>query len=188
MSPTATYVEEVEGCRISVFDGLLKASDLAALHKTLSNAGYARTEYARPETEEHRHWAAELPLSQLPTFPLTAPTMAAVAVHARGQPYQPYRSYVNVALFGDMLYSHVDCAPGVGELTALWYICDRWDHEWGGETVFFDSRKDVRAAVSPKPGRLAVFDGEVLHAGRAPNRNCHATRYTLAFKFKRSAV
>jgi hypothetical protein len=39
MSPTATYVEEVEGCRISVFDDLLKASDLAAIHKTLSNAG-----------------------------------------------------------------------------------------------------------------------------------------------------
>ena len=185
MAPAPTYVEVVEGCRISVFDDLLPQPELIGLHRTLLNAGYARTEYARPETEEHRHWAAELPLSQLPTFPLTAPTLAAVAVHDPAHAYEPYRSYVNVAHFGDMLYSHVDCAPGVGELTALWYICDRWDHEWGGETVFFDARKDVRAAVSPKPGRLAVFDGEVSHAGRAPNRICFATRYTLAFKFKR---
>jgi SM-20-related protein len=186
MLPRATYVEQVEGSRISVFDGLVGPADLAALHRTLQGAGYARSEFARPETEEHRHWAAELPLGQLPTFPLTPPTLAAVAVHTGGQAYEPFRSYVNVALYGDMLYSHVDCAPGVGELTALWYVCERWDHEWGGETVFFDSRNDVRAAVSPKPGRLAVFDGEVRHAGRAPNRICHATRFTLAIKFKRA--
>lgn len=186
MVPTTTYVEEVEGCRISVFDDLLSPSDLAGLHKALLNVGYTRTEYARPETEEYRHWVTELPLSELSAFPLTAPTMAAVAVHASGRPYQPYRSYVNASLYGDMLYSHADCPPGVGALTALWYICDRWDHEWGGETVFFDSRKDVRAAVSPRPGRLAVFDGEVLHAGRPPNRNCYATRFTMAYKLKRA--
>jgi len=120
-------------------------------------------------------------------MPFAAPTMAAVAAHAPAMAYRPYRSYVNVAHYGDMLFSHVDCVEGAGELTALWYVCDQWDHEWGGETVFFDRQRDVRAAVSPRPGRLVLFDGDILHAGRPPNRNCHAPRFTLAVKLERAA-
>ena len=86
-----------------------------------------------------------------------------------------------------MLFSHVDCVEGAGELTALWYVCDQGDPEWGGETVFFDRQRDVRAAVSPRPGRLVLFDGDILHAGRPPNRNCHAPRFTLAVKLERAA-
>jgi SM-20-related protein len=37
--------------------------------------------------------------------------------------------------------------------------------------------------VSPRPGRLVIFDGSIPHAGRPPSRICHAPRYTLAYKF-----
>lgn len=83
-----------------------------------------------------------------------------------------------------MLFTYADCVPGAGELTALWYVCGRWDFEWGGETVFFDANRDARAAVSPKPGRLAVFDAEILHVGRSPNRICQPPRDTLAIKLE----
>ena len=49
-----------------------------------------------------------------------------------------YQSYVNVAHFGDMLFTHTDCLPDAGEVTALWYISESWDPEWGGETMFYD--------------------------------------------------
>lgn len=52
-------------------------------------------------------------------MPFAAPTMAAVAAHAPAMTYRPYRSYVNAAHYGDMLFSHVDCVEGSGELTAL---------------------------------------------------------------------
>lgn len=183
-TPLKTYAHEIDGHAISVFDGLLPAQDLVELHRILLGARYTRSEIARPDTADYRHWATEIPVDGLPTLPFTQPTLAAVAVHAPGRRYRPYRSYVNVAHYGDMLFSHHDCAPGAGELTALWYVCERWDHEWGGETVFFDAHNDVRAAVSPRPGRLAIFDGEILHAGRPPNRNCYAPRFTLALKLE----
>ncbi|HRD72804.1 MAG TPA: hypothetical protein PK027_05145 [Aquimonas sp.] len=44
---------------------------------------------------------------------------------------------------------------------------------------------DVRAAIMPRPGRLALFHGDIPHAGRPPNRICYALRYTLAMKFER---
>ena len=187
MTVTPAYTQQVDGRRISVFDGLLEAPQLVELHRVLLQAGYTRSEIARPDTAEYRHWATEIPLARLPAMPFTAPTLAAVAVHAPAMAYRPYRSYVNVAHYGDILFSHVDCVEGAGELTALWYVCEHWDHEWGGETVFFDQQRDVRAAVSPRPGRLVVFDGDLLHAGRPPNRNCHAPRFTLAVKLERAA-
>lgn len=180
-----TYRTEVQGRRIAVYDGLLPEVEQLKLWAVLTRAGYTRTEFARPDTAEHKHWATEIGLEALPTMPFLAPTLGALADFEPQRRYRPYRSYVNVAHYGDMLYTHTDCQPGAGELTALWYICDRWDHEWGGETVFFDEAKDVRAAVSPRPGRLVIFDGDLLHAGRPPNRNCYASRYTLALKLER---
>jgi len=46
---------------------------------------------------------------------------------------------------------------------------------------------DAEAVVSPKPGRLVIFDGSILHAGRPPNRSCYAPRYTLAYKLEPTA-
>lgn len=184
--PTPTYDALIDGRRIAVYDGLLPEQELLTLWSVLSRAGFTRTEVARPDTADHKHWATEIPVASLQTMPFLAPTLAAMRQFAPSQDYRAYRSYVNVAHYGDMLFTHTDCLPGAGEITALWYVCDRWDHEWGGETVFFDASKDVRAAVSPKPGRLALFDGDLLHAGRPPNRICYAPRYTLALKLERA--
>jgi SM-20-related protein len=184
--PTPTYAAQIDSGRIAVYDGLLPEQELLTLWAVLGRAGFTRTEIARSETADYKHWATEIPVASLPTMPFLAPTLAAVRQFAPSRDYRAYRSYVNVAHYGDMLFTHTDCLPGAGEITALWYICDRWDHEWGGETVFFDANKDVRAAVSPKPGRLALFDGDLLHAGRPPNRICYAPRYTLALKLERA--
>jgi len=48
--------------------------------------------------------------------------------------------------------------------------------------MLYDHNQDAVACVTPRPGRLAIFDGTILHAGRPPNRICYAPRYTLAFK------
>jgi Rps23 Pro-64 3,4-dihydroxylase Tpa1-like proline 4-hydroxylase len=69
-------------------------------------------------------------------------------------------------------------------LTALWYVAPEWNVEWGGETMLYNRDQDAVACVTPRPGRLAIFDGTILHAGRPPNRICYAPRYTLAFKLE----
>ena len=74
--------------------------------------------------------------------------------------------------------------PTARELTALWFLCERWDTEWGGETLFYDATGDAQIAVTPKPGRLLLFDGAIRHAGKPPNRNCPVARYTFAIKLR----
>ena len=175
----------VDGQRLRVFDGYLP--DASAYVAGLGKAAFTRTEVARPETAQYRHWATETKLENLLKQPIYELTRRAVAgFGSAGIGYRPYRAYTNVASFGDMLFTHTDCLPGQGDLTALWYLCDDWNIEWGGETMFYDQHGEVAVAIAPKPGRLVIFDGSILHAGRPPNRICYAPRYTFAIKFERT--
>lgn len=183
-APAASFEVQVDGRPLRVFDGLL--ANVGEYVQGLSRAAFTRTEIARPETAGYKHWATEVKIEALvrqPIFELTR--RAVLGFTGSGSSYRPYRAYTNVATFGDMLFTHTDCLPDQRDLTALWYLCEEWDIEWGGETVFFDQHDEIAAAVRPRPGRLVVFDGAIKHAGRPPNRICYAPRYTFAIKFER---
>jgi SM-20-related protein len=177
----------IDGRPLRIFDGHL--DNVAGYVAALSRAPFTRTEVARPETAGYRHWATEIKieaLGQQPIFDLTR--RAALSFTAPGIGYRPYRAYTNVASYGDMLFTHTDCLPDQHDLTALWYLCENWDIEWGGETLFYSADDEVACAVRPRPGRLVVFDGAIKHAGRPPNRICYTPRYTMAIKFERALL
>jgi len=172
----------VEGRDIFVFDGLVSDTDLGAYVEALARAPFMRTEFAKPDTAEYKHWASEMPLANVTRLPLWVATERAVAFARPGEHYRPLRAYTNYAAYGDMLYTHTDCLPDQRELTALWFISTHWEPEWGGETMFFDASGDAMFCASPKPGRLVVFDGAIPHAGRPPSRICYTPRYSFAIK------
>ncbi len=174
----------IDGREIAVYDDLVSAEEIARYFVAISHASFTRTEMARPDTIEYRHWVCEMPLQHLPRTSLWPATQQAIASMRPNEQYHPYRCYTNYASFGDVLLTHVDALPNARELTALWFLCERWDVEWGGETIFFDQTSDAQIAVSPKPGRLVLFDGAIRHAGRPPNRNCFVARYTFAIKLR----
>lgn len=182
IAPTRTAT--VEARDIAVFDALVPQEEAARYFRAISQAAFTRSETARPDTSEYRHWVCEMPLENLPRTSLWQATQTALAAWRPNEEYRPYRCYTNFAAFGDVLLTHVDALPGARELTALWYLCDRWDTEWGGETIFFDAAGDAQIAVAPKPGRLLLFDGAIRHAGRPPHRNCPIARYTFAIKLR----
>lgn len=172
----------VDGRDVFVFDGLVPKSDLADYVEALERAPFKRTETAKHETAQYKHWVCETPLAGLDQIPLWAVTERAIN-HARpGQSYRPYRAYTNYAAYGDMLFTHTDCPPEARGLTALWFLSMEWEPEWGGETMFFDSTGDAMFCASPRPGRLVLFDGAIAHVGRPPSRICYTPRYTFAIK------
>ena len=174
----------IEGHEIRVYDGLLSAREIMNLTASLEQSAYTRNEIARPETKEFRHWAVNIPLDTAAKLPVYAPSLLAAKDWPGDRSYRVYRCYCNHAAYGDMLFTHTDCRPGKQDLTALWFMTTEWDVEWGGETLFFDSSMDAQVAVSPRPGRLVIFDGNITHVGRPPNRICYASRFTLALKIE----
>lgn len=93
-------------------------------------------------------------------------------------------AYINGYTHGNDGHPHLETHdPGAHRHhTVLIYCCPRWEPAWGGETVFFDAEGDVSAAALPRPGRVLVFRGDVLHVARAPSRYCPMERRVLVFK------
>jgi SM-20-related protein len=174
---------KIEGYDLGVFDGFAPLEDVLKVYGRLSQSPFTRSEIASESTKDYRHWVFNTPLETVSALSMWAGTERALEIMRPGKKFKPYRAYINHAAFGDMLFTHFDSQPThVDYFTALWYLCDSWDVEWGGETMFFDAQGDAREAVTPKPGRLCVFDGRIRHAGRPPNRVCYAPRYTFAIK------
>jgi len=158
------------------------------MYRWLEDRPFTRNEVARPDTQAFRHWAYNVEPREHESLPMYRRTLDAVEEHfpERG-PHRCYRAYCNLCTYGDMLFSHTDAQPGEEELTALWYITPRWDPEWGGETLFFSGEGNAEFVVSPRPGRLVLFDGRIRHAGRPPSRICVIPRLTFAFKLEPAA-
>ncbi|HET7921220.1 MAG TPA: 2OG-Fe(II) oxygenase [Gammaproteobacteria bacterium] len=180
MQPTREH--SIEGHSIRIYDGLLQEQAIHALTAALDEGGFVRSEIARPDTQAFRHWALNIPLEAAVKLPVYQPTLDAMRQFSSEARHHIYRCYCNYASYGDMLFTHTDCDPGTTDLTALWFIAPHWDVEWGGETLFFNSSLDAEVVVSPRPGRLVMFEGVLRHVGRPPNRICFNPRYTLAFK------
>ncbi len=175
----------VDGKSIRVYDDLVAPQVLQQFSAALDQSPFTRNEVARPDTADYRHWAKNFEVPATERTPLFKPTVeASKAFGSADRAYRLYRSYVNHAGYGDMLFPHTDCMPGAGELTALWFICTEWNVDWGGETLFFNENEDAEFVVSPKPGRMVMFDGEISHCGRPPTRICYRPRYTFAMKLE----
>lgn len=182
----AMRLGRVDGRDVGVFDGYVAQADVALYYDALRRAPFTRTETAREDTQDYRHWASEMPVANLKQLALWPATERALAELRPSEKYRPYRAYTNHAAYGDMLFTHTDCLPTARELTALWFLMEEWDVEWGGETLFFNEAGDAEFVASPKPGRLVLFDGAIRHVGRPPNRVCYAPRYTFAIKLERA--
>ena len=180
--PTKSF--KVDGRPIFIFDDLVNKSVIDEITMALSGAAFTHNEIARPDVEAHRHWALNMPLEKSNPLPIVQIANRVIA-SLFTQKYQVYRTYCNVALHGDMLYPHTDCMPDAKEMTALWFIQDEWNYEWGGETIFYNKDNDAEVVVTPKPGRLAIFDGAINHAGNAPHKVCTKPRYTFALKYEK---
>ena len=89
-------------------------------------------------------------------------------VHCNNQPY------------GDLQRPHVDIPQGV---TALYFANAEWQRDWQGELIFYDRNDEPLQAVAPRPGRVVIFPGDLLHRGGVPSRVCFQPRLSVAFKF-----
>ena len=99
-----------------------------------------------------------------------------------GEQLHDQRAYVNSSMYGDSYYVHRDCPENESHVTALYYANLEWQTDWGGETIYYNDDYDAELVVSPRPGRVIIARGAILHRGTVPTRTCYEERLTLAYK------
>ena len=93
------------------------------------------------------------------------------------------RLYCNKLIAGDSPTSHYDSKHET-DTTVLVYANTQWDHNEGGETLFYNEDKEVVQAIVPKPRRVAIFPANILHSARPPLPYVTKPRYTIAYKYE----
>lgn len=176
----------VPGRKIPLFvvDDRIDADACDELFQAYARLPYAFIDTDRDATSEIKHLVHRFEPERLkdnwlvtPIVELTDTLMRETGLAHRGLE----RVYANFNLFGDFQLAHDD-----GHCwTALVYLNARWEDDWGGETLFYPPNTAHAIAVPPKPGRIVVFDGEILHRGGVPSKLCIGPRITLAVKYQR---
>lgn len=174
----------LDGRTIYLVDGLFDPSHVRMLHETFKALSFRRREYSSKATENVRHWSHEFDLDSLATaLPLRAWRDAIVSKTLEllpGREVSLNRIHINSQSYGDLQHAHRDIVPG---FTSLYFANAEWAEDWDGELVLYNRDGEPFYAVSPRPGRLVVFAGDILHRGGLPSRACLEPRLTVAFKF-----
>ncbi|HZY18323.1 MAG TPA: 2OG-Fe(II) oxygenase [Ramlibacter sp.] len=100
-----------------------------------------------------------------------------------------YECMLSANTFGTEGRVHQDIAEAgsrANHTTVLVYCNREWNVSWAGETIFFDDRSEITGAVLPRPGRVAIIDGDPPHVGRSVSRICPTDRRVLVFKLWRN--
>jgi len=179
---------ELDGQQLHVIDGLFRPDVVRVVFEILKRLAFTLSDYDSEETAYLRHWKAEFEGGYHKSNPVL--TMWHDAIVKKALETFPRRRlaigriHCNNHLYGDLQHTHTDIVPGV---TALYFANPEWQEDWQGETVFYDRAGEPFHAVAPKPGRLLLFDGGIVHRGGVPSRKCFEPRLSVAFKFREEA-
>jgi hypothetical protein len=171
----------ISGRELFVLDNVIDdmmVNQVAALVRTLH---YLRKEKSRPGVPGLAP-VSDIPQERIQVDPFLRSLRQAVERLFPNERFQDQRAYVNCSVYGDSYYLHRDCAPDEQHVTALYYANPEWKPDWGGETIYYTDEEDAELAISPRPGRLVISRGAILHRGSVPARGCYEERYTLAYK------
>lgn len=171
--------------RLFVVDNFVEPEAAEAIFAAVEGLPYTFNDSDRKETEEFRHFKHDFPIGAADGDSL----MLMLADRARGLMGslgiacgRINRIYANLNLFGDYQFDHHD---GDG-WTALLFANPEWPSHWGGEFIAYSGYAlPYDYAISPKPGRLLIFDGLLWHRGGVPSKHCHLPRISIAIKFAR---
>ena len=62
------------------------------------------------------------------------------------------------------------------------FVCLYYVNDSDGNTIFYNNNKEIIKSISPKKGRIVLFDGSILHSGSHPK---NTTRTVININFNK---
>lgn len=183
MATTETKVGRllISGRELFICDNFIDRAMVIAIGSDLKTMPFVRKEKSRLGVPGLAS-SADIDAALLPRDPFFLKLRAVAEKMFPGEVLLDQRAYVNSAVYGDSYYIHRDSPEGSKDVTVLYYANLIWQPDWGGETIFYKDDNDAVLAVSPRPGRVVVSRGAILHRGTVPTQDCYEPRLTIAYK------
>ena len=86
----------------------------------------------------------------------------------------------NLYNHGDSSWLHID-NENPSAWTAIIYLNDFWDLNWGGETVIVENN-EILKCFAPTPGKFILFKSNLLHGPRPVSREAPYSRLGVTFQ------
>ncbi|MCY3626988.1 MAG: 2OG-Fe(II) oxygenase [Gammaproteobacteria bacterium] len=170
----------IDGKELFVIDGLFINKEIQVIYDDVISKPYFRTE-CDSKSDPYPVFASEFDITKANSI-FDAKISLMTKRCFPDEQFIVGRSYVNHIVYGDMEFPHTDCREPKKNVTALCFVNKKWDYRWGGETKFFDKKKEIVQSVVPRPGRLVLFRGAILHCATVQTRICKESRLTWAIK------
>ena len=171
----------ISGRELFVCDDLIEPAMIQQVGTLVRTLHYVRKEKSRPGVPGLAA-VCDIPAERIAIDPFLRGLRQTVERLFPTEQFSDQRAYVNCSMYGDSYYVHRDCDAHKRHVTALYYANLEWQPDWGGETIYYNDDEDAELVISPRPGRLVIARGALLHRGNVPTRSCHEERYTLAYK------
>ncbi|HVW75961.1 MAG TPA: 2OG-Fe(II) oxygenase [Rhizomicrobium sp.] len=171
----------ISGRELFVCDNMVDAMMVQQVGALVRTLHYVRKEKSRPGVPGLAA-VCDIAAERIGSDPFLRGVRQAVERLFPDEQFSDQRAYVNRSVYGDGYFVHRDCAAHEAHVTALYYANLEWQPDWGGETIYYTDEEDAELAVMPRPGRLLIARGAILHRGNVPTRVCYEERYTLAYK------
>jgi hypothetical protein len=171
----------ISGRELFICDGFVDSEMVSAIGGSLKTMPFMRKEKSRADVQGLAS-SANIDKALLPRDPFFLRLRAIAEKMFPGEELHDKRAYVNSAVNSDSYYAHRDSPEDSKDITVLYYANLDWQLDWGGETIFFKDDNDAVLAVSPRPGRVVVSRGAILHRASVPTRDCSEQRLTIVYK------
>jgi SM-20-related protein len=171
----------ISGRELFACDDMVEPQMVQTIGALVRTLHYIRKEKSRPGVPGLAA-VSDIPMERIAADPFLRGLKQTVERLFPAERFTDQRAYVNCSVYGDGYYVHRDCAAHEAHVTALYYANLEWKPDWGGETIYYNDHEDAELAITPRPGRLVIARGALLHRGNVPTRACHEERYTLAYK------
>ncbi|XP_065184990.1 uncharacterized protein LOC135815602 [Sycon ciliatum] len=177
------------GKRLAVFDGFMDNTSLSNLRDHIVHRSSYQFDKSMSGTDNVK-WIAGFEAWAFTKSELYVQLQKIVDYFTGVGSYYPHDVSCNLIRTTDTTTVHEDCEPDENDVTLLVYLNPNWTRNMFGETLFLvdapgQSLESV-AAIRPRYGRVAIFDGTFKHSARPPSSSFHGARYTFAVKYSAS--
>ncbi|MCK6548788.1 2OG-Fe(II) oxygenase [Myxococcota bacterium] len=180
----------IAGSVIRIVDGFIEESRIREIHEFARTLPFQRIRYGyrddpAKELSFGTQWVHGIAPDERARLPHPEIESLVRELLPEEQGLEPGRAHLSCIQPNDTRFPHIDDSTG-RVITALYFVNSYWHRDWQGELVFYEMDEPLYA-ILPKPGRVIIFEGTLVHRGGVPSPSCPEVRYALACKLMRPA-